>query len=86
MAVRIEVKFKPGITDALGKSTQARIRSELGIELEEVKTIEVYTIDKELSSDQLERIRREIFTDPLTQQSAVARPLAEDFDLSLIHI
>ncbi len=80
MAVRIEVKFKPGITDALGKSTQARIRSELGIELEEVKTIEVYTIDKELSSDQLERIRREIFTDPLTQQSAVARPLAEDFD------
>ena len=80
MAVRIEVKFKKGVVDALGESTCRRIFSELGIKLKSVRTVEVYTIDKELSSDELERISKEIFTDPLTQESAVGTPIAEDFD------
>ena len=83
MPVRIEVKFKPGVVDAAGKSTRKRIFSDLGIELENVRTIDVYTIDKNLSQQQLEKIRAEIFTDPLTQEAAVSRPIGEKFDYAV---
>jgi phosphoribosylformylglycinamidine synthase len=69
--------------DAAGSSTRKRIFSDLDIALTEVRTIDVYTIDKSLTAEQLERIRAEIFTDPLTQESAVGRPLAEDFDFAI---
>jgi len=83
MPVRIEVKFKPGVVDAAGRSTKKRISSDLGIELAEVRTIDVYTIDKSLAADQMERIRAEIFTDPLTQESAAGRALAENFEFAI---
>ena len=77
MPVRIEVKFKSQVIDSLGLSTKKRIGEELSIELEEVKTVEVYTLDKNLDKSQLARIAKEIFTDPLTQEYAIARPVAE---------
>jgi len=83
MPVRIEVKFKPGVVDAAGKSTRKRILSELGMELDNVRTIDVYTIDKDLSKEQLEQARAEIFADPLTQDSAVGRPVGERFDCAI---
>ena len=79
MAVRIEVGFKPGIKDALGENLKRRIIEDFAVEVTSVRTINVYTIDQELSSSQIEQIRREIFTDPITEQSSLL-PLAEGFD------
>ena len=79
MAVRIEVGFKTGIKDALGENLKKRIIEDLGVEVTSVRTINVYTIDQELSPGQIEEIRREIFTDPITEQSSL-KPLAADFD------
>ena len=83
MPSRIEVKFKPGVVDAAGESTRSRIAAELGIALDRAHTVEVYTIDRTLSSQELERAASELFTDPLTQVSAVGRPLGENFDWAI---
>ena len=43
MASRIEVGFKKGIKDASGDSTKKRIVEDLHINVENVRTLEVYT-------------------------------------------
>lgn len=50
-----------------------------GLTLDRVRTVQVLTIDAGLSDDQLERIRTEVFTNPVTQVSSFA-PLPEPFD------
>ena len=79
MAIRIEVGFKEGIKDAAGEALRKRIVEDLGIKVASVRTINVYTIDKDLSPSQVETVRREIFTDPVVQKSMLT-PLAGDFD------
>ncbi len=80
MADRIEVKFKTGVKDALGESVCATIERDLQIKLQRVQTVDVFTLDKDLSKEQVELCRVELFTDPLTQYSRVNSPIAEDFD------
>ncbi len=80
MATRIEVKFKQGVVDALGESVKNRAAADLGVELQSVSTVDVYTIDKDLTEKEIERCRTEIFTDPMTQESAAGAPLGRDFD------
>ena len=84
MAKRIEVRFEEGVTDALGDSTKTMISEDLGIEVERVQSIDVYTVDKaDLSDGDLEKCRAELFTDPLNQESAVDEPMALDFDWAI---
>jgi len=80
MPARIEVKFKSGVVDSAGEATRNRILAELGIALDQVRTIEVYTIDKEIGKEGLDKVRQNLFTDPLTQESSLGRPLGENFD------
>jgi phosphoribosylformylglycinamidine synthase II len=80
MAVRIEVKFKEGLVDAGGDLIKKRIAEELGITLDSVRTVDVYSIDKDIGISDLERCRQELFMDPLTQESALDKVLARDFD------
>jgi len=78
MSIRIEVGFKEGIKDAAGEALRKRIVEDLGIKVDSLRTINVYTIDKD-SPSQIETVRTEIFTDPIVQKSLIT-PLAEDFD------
>jgi phosphoribosylformylglycinamidine (FGAM) synthase PurS component len=80
MPHRIEVTFKDGITDALGESVKKRIIEYLNLPVESVRTIDAYTIDKELDEKQLEFLGKELFADPITQRFSCERPLAADFD------
>ena len=66
MPHRIEVTFKNGITDALGESVTKRIIEYLNLPVESVRTIDAYTIDKELDDKQLEFLGNELFADPIT--------------------
>ncbi len=77
---RIEVGFKEGIRDALGEKIKKRINEDLGIEVREVKTIDVYTIDAALSNEQLNFLGENLFSDPVIQEFSVQEPLAKDFD------
>ena len=67
MAHRIEVGFKQTHRDAHGEKVRARVLSDLGIELEQVRTIDVFTLDMELSADELEQIASGPFSDPIIQ-------------------
>jgi phosphoribosylformylglycinamidine synthase II len=80
MIYRIVVGFKPGIRDALGEKTQRKIIEHLGINVESVETVEIYTVEGNLTGEDAERIARGPLSDPVIQQYAISRGLAKDFD------
>ncbi len=80
MANRIEVGFKTGIRDALGEKTKKRIIDTLALKVSNVATIEVYTIDGQLSAAELRDAASGPLSDPVIQEFSVNRPLAKNFD------
>jgi phosphoribosylformylglycinamidine synthase len=81
MACRIEVGLKKGVRDARGERIRREIAEHLGIHLEGVQTIDVYTVDAELTVEQIEAAANGPFSDPVIQQVAINQPLAADFDM-----
>jgi phosphoribosylformylglycinamidine (FGAM) synthase PurS component len=65
MATRIEVGFKEGIRDALGEKTRKRIIDNLALPVENVATIEVYTVAGELSALELSEAAAGPLSDPV---------------------
>lgn len=78
MVIRIEVGFKKGMRDALGESIKKRIREDLSINVDSVRTIEIYTFDSALSTGQVKLIGEKLFADPVIQVFS-DKPLASDF-------
>jgi phosphoribosylformylglycinamidine synthase subunit PurSL len=79
MPNRLEIALKPDMFDAEGEGICHKAKDYFGIQLTKVRTISVVTIDAALDANQLDIIRSEIFTNPVTQVSSY-RPLAVDFD------
>lgn len=80
MADRIEIGFKEGIRDALGEKIKRRIVEHLHIDVDSVKTIEVHTIDGELTQEELEMAAAGPLSDPIIQNFAINSGLADKFD------
>ena len=80
MAHRIEIGFKKGIRDALGEKTRRRIIENLHFPVDEVKTIDVYTIDGRLSLQDLKKAAAGPLSDPVIQHFAIDSGLADRFD------
>jgi len=85
MIRRLEVKFKDGFVDTRGERIRRKLANWLGIKVSKVKVVDIYTIDANLSDEQFEIIRKNIFLDPVTQiasyaQHTVDKSLAADFD------
>jgi phosphoribosylformylglycinamidine synthase II len=76
---RIEVATKEGIRDPDGEATKQEIQDALGLSVESVRIIDVYTIDAKLTAEEEDRIRTELFTDPIIQESSHEGPLVRDF-------
>jgi phosphoribosylformylglycinamidine synthase II len=81
MAVRLEIGWRPELTDVEGEGVRRRAREYFGLEVERVRVLRVLMLDLDLAPEELEAVRREIFTHPTTQISGF-RPLARgvDFD------
>ncbi len=79
MPIRIEVAFKPECRDPAGETVQRGIVEDLGLCVEMVRTIDVYTIDADLTAQEAERVRRELFTDPIVQESSITLSFARGF-------
>src|SRR6266542_5714480 len=79
MPLRLEVTFQPNYRDPLGETVQRSIMEDLGLGVERVRTIDVYTIDVDLTAEEIEKVRRELFTDPIIQESSATTRLARDF-------
>ena len=80
MVHRIEVGFREGIRDALGEKTKRKIVEHLGIEVADVRTVEVYTIEGDLSPEELAAIAGGPFSDPVIQYFTIDKPAARSFD------
>ena len=80
MPHRIEVGVKPGQPDPAGVSIRKQMASDIGLDARGVRVIEVYTIAAELTPEELERARTELFTDPVTQISVADRHLPAECD------
>ncbi|GFO97050.1 phosphoribosyl formylglycinamidinesynthase, PurS and PurL domains, partial [groundwater metagenome] len=78
MAMRIEVGFKKGMRDAMGESIKKRIAEDLSINIDSVRTIEVYSFDAALSPGQVKLLGEKVFADPVIQVFS-DMPLASDF-------
>ena len=70
MPARLEIALKDHLTDAEGEGIRQKALAYFGIELSQVRTVHVITIDAELSAEQLGTIQREIFTNPVIQFSS----------------
>jgi len=81
MPWRIVVGLKDGVRDARGARVREEIEQHLGISLDSVRTLDVYTVDAELTADELAEAAGGPFSDPVIQEFAVNAPLAHDFDM-----
>ncbi|MBW1788275.1 MAG: phosphoribosylformylglycinamidine synthase [Deltaproteobacteria bacterium] len=79
MISRLEIRLKKELRDAEGEGIRRKAREYFGYEVIDIRVIRLLTIDANLSGEQLERLRVDIFTNPVTEESAYA-PLASDFD------
>ncbi|HQF23098.1 MAG TPA: AIR synthase-related protein, partial [Polyangiaceae bacterium] len=79
MTHRIEVGYRPGFPDPRGMDTLSTIRSFLSIPIREVRCFDVYTIEADLSEQEVIRACDHL-ADPVTQQGAVGRLAPAPFD------
>lgn len=75
--------MKPGLRDSAGDAVQRQLEEDLGVMVDDVRVYDVYTIDDAVSDEDVERLRVELFTDPVIQESAVDGTLAAGFDFSV---
>lgn len=80
MVHRIEIGLKKEIRDPLGEKVRRRVESDLGLVLGSVRTLSVFTLDMELSKEELEMIATGPFLDPIIQEYRIDEPLAHDYD------
>ena len=80
VAHRIEVELKKEMRDPLGEKIKKRIQSDLGLSVESSRTVSVFTLDIDLSGEELKRVATGPFLDPIIQQFSIDTPLARDFD------
>ena len=80
MADRIEIGFKKGIRDALGEKIKRRIGANFSLPVEQVHSVEVYTIEGGLTKNELKQAAAGPLSDPVIQHFAVNKPIARDFD------
>jgi phosphoribosylformylglycinamidine synthase len=79
MVHRIEVGMKSDMRDPAGEHTREQLLEDLGIEVEDVRVIDVYTIQCDLDEQELEQVRTQLFTDPVIQKSTIDEPLADEY-------
>ncbi len=82
MPYRLEITLKPDLLDAEGESIRKKTRNYFGFDLVSIRTIQIITIDAELTAEQCGIIRTDIFTNPVTQVSAWT-PLPLPFDWAI---
>ncbi len=82
MPHRLEIALKDNLFDAEGEGICQKAKNYFGLKLDSVRTVNIVTIDAELSDEQLQAVQTEIFTNPVTQVSSFD-PLAIEFDWTI---
>lgn len=82
MVERLELALKPELFDAEGEGVIHKAKDYFGINLDSVRTVNVLTIDVDLTKEQFNELSTKIFTNPVTHQSSFS-PLKYDFDWAI---
>jgi phosphoribosylformylglycinamidine synthase II len=82
MPARLEIALKDHLIDAEGEGIRQKAADYFGLRLSRVRSIQILTIDADLSPDQLQQIQTGIFTNPVTQLSSF-EPLHFPFDWAI---
>ncbi|NJD37602.1 MAG: phosphoribosylformylglycinamidine synthase [Geobacter sp.] len=80
MPNRIEVALKDGVRDARGERIKREIGHFLHLPVSSVRTIDIFTVDAELSRTELEAAASGPFCDPVIQTWSIDLPQAIGFD------
>ncbi|TGU72145.1 phosphoribosylformylglycinamidine synthase [Geomonas terrae] len=80
MPHRIEITLKDEVRDPRGERIKREIGHFLHLDVAEVRTIDVYTVDAELSADELAQAAAGPFSDPVIQDYSIDKPAAAGFD------
>lgn len=80
--MRLEIGWRPELGDAEGEALGRKAREYFGLHLEQVRVLRLLMLDIDLSPEELENIRTQVFTNPVTQISSFT-PLARDFDWAI---
>ncbi|NDV20435.1 phosphoribosylformylglycinamidine synthase [Pseudodesulfovibrio sp. JC047] len=79
MLCRIVVGLKQGVRDVLGERVARKIRSELGMDVQDVRIVNVFTLEG-VSQEQVDLVlERAALHDPVLHEVSL-KPLARDFD------
>ena len=79
MTARLEIRLKEDLPDAEGKGILRKAKEYFGLKADNIRVIRVLTMDADLSDKDLEQIRTDIFTNPVTDVSSFS-PMARNFD------
>ena len=82
MPHRLEITLKPELFDAEGEGIRHKAADYFDIPVDRIRTVHILTIDADLTDAQLETIRRDVFTNPVTQVSSY-EPLNLPFDWAI---
>lgn len=80
MAHKIEIALKDGIRDPRGERIKREIEHFLHLTVQQVRTIDVYTVDAVLSREELEAVAAGPLCDPVIQSWTIDLPAAGGFD------
>ena len=70
MPARLEIALKPELFDAEGAGVARQARDYFGYRIDEVRAVRVLTIDAKLTARERERLRRDVFTNPVSEVSS----------------
>lgn len=70
MVKRLEIALKQNLPDPLGHGLMRKAKDYFGIEFSDVRAVDILTMDIKLTDAQFERVKNEVFTNPITQVSS----------------
>ncbi|MCM2359423.1 MAG: phosphoribosylformylglycinamidine synthase subunit PurS, partial [Geobacteraceae bacterium] len=80
MAHRIEIALRDDVSDPRGERIKREIEHFLHLAVTGVRSIDVYTVDAELTDAELQQAASEPFCDPVIQTWRIDAPAAKGFD------
>ncbi len=73
MAYRVEVRNRPDVKDSRGESITREINSFLNVQVSSVGTQSVYLIDAALTKEELNKIKDQLFLDPVIEEAVIGK-------------
>lgn len=80
MAFRVEVSLKKGISDPRGNSLKKRIKQFLNIDVDDIRTSDVYTIDTHLKPEDIKEFINKTLCDPILHDVEINPEFDKNYD------